>query len=226
MSDPLPQPPPSYPPVPPPKSGMKPGAKIALGIVIAGCVITGGCFACITTILENSKRNLNAPQPVASESRSANSPRAQPGASSVTVEKTNWRYADSTDEMSGKTYKIAATTSSNTISLGFPYQGEQHGTLRIVRHPRMGNRVTLDVEKGQFLSSVFGGNVTMRFDDGPPRKFSTRGAADGDSTVIFISDYKGFVANTRKAKTLRIEAQFYQSGLQVFVFDVDGLVWQ
>ena len=57
---PPPQPPPlGYYPAPPRQSGISTGAKIALGIVISGCVVMGGCFACAGLIWDNTKRNLN-----------------------------------------------------------------------------------------------------------------------------------------------------------------------
>lgn len=56
--EPPPQPPRGYYPAPP-KSRMSTGAKVALGVIIACCVVIGGCFACATFIWENSKRNLN-----------------------------------------------------------------------------------------------------------------------------------------------------------------------
>jgi len=38
---------------------MSPGAKVALGIIIAFCVVSGGCFALATFIWNKSARNLN-----------------------------------------------------------------------------------------------------------------------------------------------------------------------
>lgn len=57
MSQGFPPQPPNYYPAPPQRSGMSTGAKIALGIVISGCVVMGGCFACAALIWNNAKQD-------------------------------------------------------------------------------------------------------------------------------------------------------------------------
>lgn len=59
MSQQPPQPPPSYYYPPPPKPGMSTGAKVVLIVIIGCCVLTGGCVACFTLLMDSSTKKLN-----------------------------------------------------------------------------------------------------------------------------------------------------------------------
>jgi len=148
---------------------------------------------------------------------------APPPSSEPTAE--NWHYLDSEDSMTGKPGRTAGVISTNTVAFNFPYAGEQHATLFLRAHPRHGKDVMLTIEKGQFLCSISGCSVFVRFDDKPPRRFSASEPADHKTTMLFIGNYNSFVAELKKAKTLRIEALFFSQGSRVFVFDVAGLKW-
>ncbi len=77
-----------------------------------------------------------------------------------------WIYDSSAEGMSGKSVATASVYSSNTIKLGFPYQGEQKGRLTLRRHPRWGNDVILAIEQGQILCHSYGDcYVGVRFDN-------------------------------------------------------------
>lgn len=138
----------------------------------------------------------------------------------------NWRYTDEPDKMGRGAVKTAATTSVNTISLDFPYQGAQHGTLMLRTHPEHGKDVMLLVERGQFLTGVYGCEVLVRFDESRPVRFRATGPADHSTTTLFIQGYPKFVAGLRGAQKVMIEAPFYQAGDQIFEFDVGGLEWE
>jgi len=43
--------------------------------------------------------------------------------------------------------------------------------------------------------------------------------------MLFIGNYNSFVAELKKAKTLRIEALFFSQGSRIFEFEVAGLKW-
>jgi hypothetical protein len=81
----------------------------------------------------------------------------------------------------------------------------------------------LEIERGQFMASVTGVQALARFDDGGPVKFWASGPADHSTTILFINDYGRFVAQLRKAKTVRLSTSVYQQGAPVFQFDVAGL---
>jgi hypothetical protein len=98
-------------------------------------------------------------------------------------------------------------------------------TLSLRTHPRYGNDVILNIERGQFLCGYSGCSVSVRFDDKPPRRFSASEVADHSTTTLFIGNFNSFLSETKKAKTIHIEALFFSQGSRVFEFDVAGLKW-
>lgn len=65
-----------------------------------------------------------------------------------------WTYEESEDSMTGKKAQFASTNSTNVLSLQFPYQGAQHATLVLRKHPRMGIDAILSIERGQFVCGI------------------------------------------------------------------------
>jgi hypothetical protein len=137
-----------------------------------------------------------------------------------------WNYAERLEPMGRGTIKWASISSVNQIQFDFPYQGLQRARLDLRIHPKYGKDVILSVEKGQLLCHLDGCRIAVRFNDGKPQNFSASEPADHSTTSIFINDYSRFVNNLRRAKKLFIEAQFYQEGMRVFEFDVEGLIWE
>jgi hypothetical protein len=125
------------------------------------------------------------------------------------------------------TTKVAQIVSSNTVRFGFPYQGETRAALQLRESPEHGQDIMLRVERGQFVSSYTRDFVTVRFDDGPLLKFGIGEPVDGTTGLLFIRDnvHEEFMSDLPKAKSLKIEADFYQEGRRVFEFDVRGLNW-
>ena len=135
-------------------------------------------------------------------------------------------YVEYLDEMGRITAKTADLVSSNTVRFfGFPYEGEIHAWLTLQNSPEPGQDIMLRVERGQFVSSYTKDFVTVRFDDGELQKFAIGEPADSTSDLRFIHDNGKFINQLRKAKSLKIEADFYQEGPRVFEFDVRGLDW-
>ena len=141
------------------------------------------------------------------------------------VKKFTWEYFDVPDDMGFGTIHIAEIKSNNTVNFDSPYKGEQRATLKLRTHPRRGEGVIFSIEKGQFISGVYGTTVFVRFDDDAPKKFTAVELDDRDPTRLFIQGYKSFVASARKASKIRIEATFYNEGNRVFEFDSAGLAW-
>ena len=135
---------------------------------------------------------------------------------------TQWSYNASMDGMTSKTSRYASITSSNTVSFGFPYTGEQHGRLLVRNHPRYGQDVLFSVDKGQILCSSMDCEVTVRFDEGAPSRWSATEPADNSTETIFLDNARGFRQRLAKAKVLRIEVPFYQEGSHTFIFNVAG----
>jgi hypothetical protein len=138
----------------------------------------------------------------------------------------NWSYSTKPDQMGRGSIKNASTTSINTVSFGFPYQGDQHGTLLLRNHPRYGKDIIFIIEKGQFLSGIDGCEVVVRFDENKPVTFRAVGPEDNSTTNIFIKGYSQFVKSLKRSKLVKIEAPFFQEGQRVFEFNVEGLVWE
>ncbi|QQR73097.1 MAG: hypothetical protein IPJ17_16655 [Holophagales bacterium] len=137
--------------------------------------------------------------------------------------KAKWSYSVSEDAMTGKTARSARIESENTVSFGFPYQGEQHAGLTLRDHPKYGRDVILAIEKGQFLCPSWDGcEVMIRFDDGQPQDWHASPAADNDSTVIFIRNADGFLQRMKAAKVVRVQPRIYQEGEPIFEFRVSG----
>ncbi len=137
-----------------------------------------------------------------------------------------WSYSEDKDEMRGTVAKYASVNSENEIDLSFPY-GEVRGTIIVRKRPQDGLNVMFQVEKGQILCHSFGSNdtISVKFDDGPVKKYGCTGTSDGSSNTAFLKNEAGFLANLKKAKKTIVEAEFYQQGNQQFVFETANLKW-
>jgi len=143
-----------------------------------------------------------------------------------------WAYSEYQDEMGRGTTKLAQVVSLNTVRFGLPYQGETHAALTTTKESEVwqdgiGAEVMVRVERGQFVSSYTKNFVTVRFDDGELWKFAIGEPEDGATGLLFMRpvDAESFIEQLRKAKSLKIEADFYQEGPRVFEFEVRGLNW-
>jgi len=135
-----------------------------------------------------------------------------------------WNYQNSKEKMGRGTIKNAYVKSLNTLSFDFPYQGQQHATLQLRKHPKFGRDVIISIDKGQFLCNSYRGcKVSVRFDNGKPIRYNAVEPSDHSSTYIFIRNYKSFVSRAKKSKKIYIEAEFFQEGYRVMEFNSEGL---
>lgn len=178
----------------------------------------------------NSNHTNPATTAVSSQSKSTttvatDSGSQSPLAAAPTKSASKWSYSEDVDQMRGSKTRYASVTSENELSFGFPYKGGR-ATLTLRRRPEDGLNVILDV-KGQFLCSSFRNNtVAVKFDDGPIQRFACLEPSDARTGEIFINSENRFVAKLRKARTVIIEAEFYQEGRRQMQFDVAGLDWK
>jgi hypothetical protein len=133
-----------------------------------------------------------------------------------------WMYNSYQDDMSSKSILTATVASTNTFEFDFPYQGAQHATLRLRKHPRWGNDVILSIEKGQILCHTYECPVRVRFDEAPPQTFNGNEPDDNSSEYVFIPGYAGFIKKLKHAKRVRIEVNIFQEGNLVADFNVEG----
>ena len=136
-----------------------------------------------------------------------------------------WRYSESTDEMDNKKNYFAVLTSDNELNFDFPYSGGSSGYLTI-RNMDGKNSVAISIEKGQFMTSYDNSEyIRIKFDDAVLEKYNFNGAADGSSDYIFPTQSSKLITKLKKAKTIKIEAHFYNEGRQVLNFTTEGLEW-
>ena len=93
---------------------------------------------------------------------------------------------------------------------------------------KSGTDVILGISKGQFNTDIINGQyVSVKFDDNAAKKYKTYSADDGSLDVLFIDNAKDFIAKAKTAKTIKIEAEFYQEGNRLFTFTADKpLKWE
>lgn len=137
-----------------------------------------------------------------------------------------WEYETKPDKMGRGTESFAYVTSSNKVNFPRPYDGGSTASIVIRKSSKHGDAVIVDISKGQLLCRVSGCTITVRFDQGKAVKWQASDNASGSSKYIFIDNHTAFVSQLRKAKTVLIELPFYQSGNEIFEFDVSGLNWK
>ncbi len=136
-----------------------------------------------------------------------------------------WQYSDAVDEMTSKKNYFARITSPDVAEFDFPY-GSEYMTMT-VRNMNGSDDVLLEVTDGQFHEEDYNNpTVTVRFDDAEATAYSVDKSADGSSKLRFILNSDKFIKNLKAAKTLKIQAQFYNQGNHIFGFDVKGLKWE
>lgn len=141
------------------------------------------------------------------------------------IPKTRWVYSDDTDKMTNKVNYFATIVSNEPVDLEFPYDKGSKGIFTIRKMDgRLG--AVLTVSGSQFTSDVYGGNVSIKFDEEAGRTYSFSGASDGSSDVIFINNTKLLIQKLKKAKTMLIEAEFYSNGNKIMEFDVSNFEWK
>lgn len=117
------------------------------------------------------------------------------------------------------------TESDDSLSLRFPYAGRNYGHLFVIQHPRFGLMVQLKIDKGQLVCEPGGCRVLVRFDEREPTYFGASEPADRSSNVLFLNEPSRFVAEAKKAKRIRVQANIYQEGAPYIEFTPTPLEW-
>ncbi|MFO0626925.1 MAG: hypothetical protein U0325_15040 [Polyangiales bacterium] len=163
------------------------------------------------------------PQPPAPTTVPAAAPAAAPAA--PTAPATRWVYRESHDAMRNATTRLACLTANTTLDFAFPYQGGSTARICFRQGPRSGLDAWIDVDRGQFLCALDCA-LHAKFDDGPVRRFRGAGPDDVRADMVFFTDPRGFLAATRGAQRIIVEAGFFNEGLRQIVFEnAGGLVW-
>ena len=136
-------------------------------------------------------------------------------------EKKGWTHTEEKDEMRGGTDTYDFITSDNTVDFDFPYNGGSSLQI-VIRHSiKYGTDVYLSIDKGQFSGNEFanGNYVSIKFDNGEIMKYYFNGEEDGNTSAIFLKKKNELISKFRTARTIMIEAPFFQEGRQVFKFN-------
>lgn len=139
--------------------------------------------------------------------------------------KSAWSYSESVDEMTEVTNYFATCQSTNEVEFDFPYGGGSHLSI-VVRNMGKKNDVLFSISSGQFNSGIDGQKITLRIDGGEPFKVNCNSANDGSMDVLFASNASKIIEKIKAAKTLKVQAEFFQEGNKTFDFDVEGLQWE
>lgn len=140
-----------------------------------------------------------------------------------------WEEKSEKDPMSDKMSYFASIESDNEEQFQFPYSGGSRLIICVRKSPKYGDDVILKITSGQLLSSEFEINnqLNVRFDDNPAKKYKTVEPADLSSDQLFLRNAKDFIANAKKAKTIRIEVPVFQEGVRLFTYRLDEpLKWE
>jgi hypothetical protein len=80
----------------------------------------------------------------------------------------------------------------------------------------------LEIERGQFLCGIESCSLNVRFDQGSIVRYSASEPSDNSSTVLFINNEPTFLDRMRHARTVTIEATFFQEGSQALTFNIQN----
>lgn len=199
-----------------PKCGARVVAKTMRYVLLIGIIFLGGVIISVFSNIFSSSTGINS-----------SSPQTSLPSVPISQKADTWTYGESKDEMRGTVKKYATTKSTNTVNFGFPYEGDQHGTILTVvdsNEVLYRNTATLLVEKGQITcrggSKAGTCDVLVKFDDGEAKYVNAVGGG-GSNSVLFIEP--SFFKELKASKKLMIQAEVSHNSLPVFYFDVGGL---
>lgn len=136
-----------------------------------------------------------------------------------------WDYFESTDKMTSKPVKYATIDANELLTFKFPYEGGSTATL-VLRKKNGVNDAYIKVSKGQFKSNFDGTNSRVRFDENKASTYSMGESSDGSSDILFFNNANRLISGLKKAKTMKLEIEFYDEGIRVIEFNVTGLNWR
>lgn len=134
-----------------------------------------------------------------------------------------WTYRSYKMGIDDEIAKTATTQSLNSLSLDFPYQGENRGRLILRTHPDTGFDLMISIDKGQILCGVSNCHLRVKFDKNPSYEAEFFPSRSHDSSIVFAESPEAFEKKIRNSKRMKIELPLYQSPDQVLEFDVTGL---
>ena len=178
--------------------------------------------------LINFVRGANSPATPSDGGPASTAPRQASSieATSAPVPVDNWTYDDQDDKLSGSKSHTACSTSTNEVTVGFPYKS---GPVRLCirRAPRSGLNVFVQlVGTGQVLCTSYSGcSVPIRFDSAAPAHFGGAGPSDSSTDTVFLSPEAKLVSRIKSSKRIVVGLTLYQEGQQSIEWSTAGLKW-
>jgi hypothetical protein len=174
-----------------------------------------GCRSYSTTTTTQPATGATAkPSVPASTMNTSSAPSATP--------ESNWDYRSSEDEMTSVVSKIACVYSSNELSFDAPYDGGSKGSLCLRKKGKQLN-AWVSISSGQFQCGIEDCILHLKFDNGSIQSFSAVEPESHESNMLFIEPESRLLVGLMKAKTLKLEATYFEEGRRVLAFEVSGL---
>ena len=193
------------------------GQLIGFGLIVGA--VAFGVSAC-SGKKEEVKANV-APTAVVNTASAIETPKVSPAIEKV---KSNWKYGENVDKMSGEVTKWAMTDSTNKVKMDFPYNGGSEGTIVVFE-----KNVKIHISKGQVMCSNYSGcTIRVKFDDEQPASYAAVGPANGQHDHVYLgysdggNGAKKFMDKLKTAKKVMISLEVYQENNPVWEFNVAG----
>lgn len=192
-------------------NSQRPGC-LKIGFIILGVVFVLGMIGAIFSDKKSKSNNSNSAD------------KTEATTSHPEETKVNWKYETTTDKMDNSTSVYATTESTNELDFEFPY-GKSSFTLTLRKNSK-GTDVILQGTKCQFITGIMGDKeYRIKFDNNSPMSVEADSPSDGDAKTVFLGSPKKIINQLKSAKTLTIEAEFYQEGFKTIDFNVGDLNW-
>ncbi|WP_461129742.1 hypothetical protein [Spirosoma aerophilum] len=133
-----------------------------------------------------------------------------------------WTYFTRTNQASGPV-RWAELPSTNTLNFELPYNSGLRGYFALSKKPT-GVGMMLRLEKGLFQAkAIVGHSVRLVLDEDLVQTLPIEPASVFQQNVVNIQARPALVASLKRAKTMRIEVQFYHERNKQLEFNVQGL---
>ncbi len=182
-----------------------------------GCLIGGLIFLAITILL------ITVIPSDGEKTEEQESPKTEENADVV---KSVWRSSESVDEMTNEVFYFMETTSLNELEFSFPYEGGSTFYLTIRGKAQKQPEIILSTNRGQFIPSINSEHLRVKFDDEEAFNVTYNSPESCSSEAICIKSEGKILKKLATAKTLKIEAPFFEDGRQIIEFDVTGFSWE
>jgi hypothetical protein len=198
------------------KTAEKLGTMVGYGALIGAVVF--GFTACV---MKKEARAADTPAAVVKASKA---PKAVPA--TVPKVKSNWKYGENVDKMTGAVTEWAMTDSTNKVPMSFPYNSGSEGTIVVFE-----KNVKIHISKGQVMCSNYSGcTIRVKFDDEQPEDYAAVGPDNGQYSHVYLGqadpDGNGaekFMNKLKTAKRVMIAVEVFQENTPVWEFNVSGL---